>query len=291
MFKKVIIYGHKLHSHTHSYIHQAFYKAFLKMGYETLWLDKNDKFENYDFSNSLFLTEGQVIDNIPVRSDCKYLLHFVDKDTVKKIGLDESNVLNFKFFENESTKYEKINDFSFYDRKSNILYFPWAATLFPDQIDKCSEKLFNPKERDVNFIGSVWDVNVEYIKKFKESCTVSNKNFHWRRLLNDKEYFYYTVKSYATVDFRGELHLNIGYLPCRIFKALSYGIVPGTNSEHVKKAFGEYVYFNENPGQILEGTAEFWKSKDKKDIRAAMNFVKENHTYINRINDIFEVLK
>lgn len=26
--KKVVIWGHKLHSHTHSYIHNAFYNAF-----------------------------------------------------------------------------------------------------------------------------------------------------------------------------------------------------------------------------------------------------------------------
>ena len=27
-FKQIVIWGHKLHSHTHSYIHYAFHKAF-----------------------------------------------------------------------------------------------------------------------------------------------------------------------------------------------------------------------------------------------------------------------
>jgi len=29
---KIIIWGHKLHSHTHSYIHSGYYEAFKKLG-------------------------------------------------------------------------------------------------------------------------------------------------------------------------------------------------------------------------------------------------------------------
>jgi len=69
-FEKVIIWGHKLHSHTHSYIHNAFYIAFKHMGYETYWFDDKDDVKKFDFSNSLFLTEGQVDKKIPLREDC-----------------------------------------------------------------------------------------------------------------------------------------------------------------------------------------------------------------------------
>ena len=41
-FNKIIIWGHKLHSHTHSYIHQAFNIAFTHLKYNVLWLDDND---------------------------------------------------------------------------------------------------------------------------------------------------------------------------------------------------------------------------------------------------------
>jgi hypothetical protein len=32
--KQIVIWGHKLHTHTHSYIHNAFFRAFQKMGYK-----------------------------------------------------------------------------------------------------------------------------------------------------------------------------------------------------------------------------------------------------------------
>ena len=40
--KQIVLWGHKLHTHTHSYIHYAFYKTFNHMGYKCLWLDDND---------------------------------------------------------------------------------------------------------------------------------------------------------------------------------------------------------------------------------------------------------
>lgn len=52
--KQVVIWGHKLHSHTHSYIHNGFFLAFKHMGYNTLWLDNNDDITLIDFSKTFF---------------------------------------------------------------------------------------------------------------------------------------------------------------------------------------------------------------------------------------------
>ena len=71
-FNKIIIWGHKLHSHTHSYIHQAFNIAFTHLKYNVLWLDDNDDISNINFENVLFLTEHQVCKNIPIRYNCLF---------------------------------------------------------------------------------------------------------------------------------------------------------------------------------------------------------------------------
>ena len=73
--KQVVIWGHKLHTHTHSYIHNAFYKTYIHLGYKTIWLNNNDNITHIDFSNTLFLTEGQVDNRIPIRKDSYYILH------------------------------------------------------------------------------------------------------------------------------------------------------------------------------------------------------------------------
>ena len=77
MQSKVIIWGHKLHSHTHSYIHNSYFKAFKFLGYEVFWFDHNDDVSGFDFSNCIFFTEDQVKKGIPLRNDCKYIAHHI----------------------------------------------------------------------------------------------------------------------------------------------------------------------------------------------------------------------
>lgn len=57
-FKNVVIWGHKLGTHTCSYIHNGYYEAFKRMGYNTLYLDDKDNVDGINFANSLFFTEG-----------------------------------------------------------------------------------------------------------------------------------------------------------------------------------------------------------------------------------------
>ena len=49
--QKVIIWGHKLHSHTHSYIHNAYFTTFKKLGFETFWFDDKDDVSNFNFND------------------------------------------------------------------------------------------------------------------------------------------------------------------------------------------------------------------------------------------------
>ena len=72
---KVVIWGHKPHTHTHSYIHWAFFRAFKSIGYDTYWFDAKDDVSSFDFSKTLFLTEWQSDSGIPIRNDSFYLVH------------------------------------------------------------------------------------------------------------------------------------------------------------------------------------------------------------------------
>ena len=71
---KIILWGHKLHSHTHSYIHNAYVVAFKYLGFDTFWFDDKDDVSKFDFTNSLFITEHQVDNHIPKRDDCLYFV-------------------------------------------------------------------------------------------------------------------------------------------------------------------------------------------------------------------------
>lgn len=102
-FKRVVIWGHPLGSHTHSYIHAGFYKAFKYLGYETHWLDHNSDVSGIDFSDTLFITEGQVDKGIPFVKDSYYLpdhedlfLYFDSFEHLKDLSQRDDLIQNVK---------------------------------------------------------------------------------------------------------------------------------------------------------------------------------------------------
>ena len=80
--KKVVIWGHKLGTHTHSYVHFGYWRAADYLGYEVEWYDDDDDVSNVDFSESIFITEHNVCKNMPVLDDCVYFNHFYEKVTL-----------------------------------------------------------------------------------------------------------------------------------------------------------------------------------------------------------------
>ena len=83
--KRVIIWGYKLHSHTHSYIHAGYYNAFKNLGYETHWIDGKDNFDPQLFNDALIFTEQWAVignPNIPLFTNSTYAVHYIgNKDT------------------------------------------------------------------------------------------------------------------------------------------------------------------------------------------------------------------
>jgi len=110
--KQVVLWGHKLHTHTHSYIHNAFFRTFQHLGYKTTWYDDEDDVNDIDFSFSLFITEHQVNKKIPCRQDCLYLSHYVDEGDYP--GVPKDNIIILKvsprdFYENDKDMGKNYN--------------------------------------------------------------------------------------------------------------------------------------------------------------------------------------
>ena len=154
MFNQVIIWGHKLHSHTHSYIHYGFHRAFHYLGYKCLWLDNNDDISNIDFSKSLFITEGQVDKNIPIRNDSIYLLHNCDRS--KYLGIN--NLFNIQVITkadlNRYSYTECSNEYGYYSEDQLLLC--WATDLLPEEVNMNIKLVQNNElksSNNLNFVG------------------------------------------------------------------------------------------------------------------------------------------
>lgn len=297
--RQVIIWGHKNNGHTHSYIHAAYYRAFQALGYETYYFKDSDivRLKNFNFENSLFFTEDQDQKNIPLIKSSKYILHHVKTAKYDAEGISYIQLGNYlqdcdrgasPYFPNGSV--QKINDCAFWDEKNRIIYQPWGTDLLPAEIDPENISYFDPTRTSIQYIGGVYPYNQDSISQLSRAAAERGVKFITGQNIPDRKVYDLVRNSYLTVDLRGPWHLECGYLPCRVFKNLSYGKFIGVNSPNVKNIFGDYVAFEPDPYKLFSVTETAYRSMKPATMREAILFVRDKHTYVNRIENLLQLI-
>ena len=297
---KIVIWGHPLGSHTHSFIHGAFYKAFQYMGYDTYWFKDGDDVSNIDLSNSLFITEGQVDLSIPLIKDSYYILHNTDSSKYREAGCKclFIQVLHKKTIDIPNSII--INKYTILEKGNGIdcLYFPWATDLLPNEIDPHSAK--NNQTGDCIWIGtrgggSTLYENWSMLDPFFNECENNNITLNWidpwGRHVSFERNKEIVNESYLAPAIQGKWQVDVGYVPCRIFKNISYGHFGYTNSSFVNEIFDNRLVYSADTKELFHKAIE--KKKDPNHLKELMELmieVKEKHTYINRIEEILKCL-
>ncbi len=284
---KVIIWGHKLHSHTHSYIHHAFYKAFQHLGYNTYWMDNNDNITGFDFSNSIFLTEGQVMENMPIRNDCKYILHNCKMEPFESI---RDRCLQIQVFTYDALGHnlENVGNHLYY--KDRVLYLYWATDLLPHEIN------YQPTQREhrIYWVGTMGEGqfgNKTELNRFQEACQLRGIQFTHACGISFEENQALIRRSYMAPAINGTWQVEKGYLPCRIFKNISYGQFGLTNNQAVQDLFNGQLIYSPDCKELFALAEQNMKAPDyEQRLIGLMNIVKAEHTYVNRIETILKYL-
>lgn len=326
-FKKVIIWGFPLYSHTHSFVHYGWYKAFKHLGFDTYWFHNKKYPEDFDFSECLFISEGYVDEKIPILPSSIYYIHIcINPEKYLNKGARLIDLRhNLRFLHDYSYDYEmnknilcKLSDCVFYENNASDLalrekyrknifgyeaiYMTWATDLLPEEINY--DNINIPKENKVYNIGSIWHANFSEIADFEDECKKNGIEFikrnPWQETTTIEENIELVQKSYIAPDIRGSgpisdecilersNHLSTGYIPCRIFKNISYGQLGASNSWAVDSLFSGLVVYNSNVRQLFY---EAQKERDNIDlIKSQMSCVKNNHTYINRVHNLLSIL-
>jgi hypothetical protein len=286
---KIIIWGHKLHQSTHSYVHSSYYRAFKYLGYETYWVDETDDISSIDLSDSIIFTEGSVSEKMPINSSSKYILHHVDSSN---LDIPQENILNLCNYLHREEMYEKIAELTYWDKNTKTLYQPWGTDLLPHEIDENDYVRYNPSPRDLNYVAMLCDKELWWWVQEFANLLMEKNNCEFRiftQQVSDQENRELIRNSFLCPDFRANWHLECGYIPCRIWKNISYGRIVGTNSPFIKRALGEHVVYAGTPETLYEVLIDAERN-NKVDMKNAMLYVKNNHTFINRVNNLLKFI-
>lgn len=315
---KVIIWGYPLHSHTHSYIHNGYYKAFKKLGYEVHWVDQSN-YRNIDFNNALILSEHFATNNLPLVNTSTYFIHYIGNKNnhhtkyLGKVGrlidvrynADNWHDKNYDY-DLDRDEVEKISSGTYYEPgdKYEIAYTTWATDLLPDEINL--DDRFIDRENKVYYLGTIgggrgglfdcqkapdYYDTVPHIIPFYKACVDNNiefiSNCPWLNPLSDEEMKIRIQKSYIAPDFRHNAMLDWGYIPCRVMKNISYGQLGITNSEAVYNFFDKKIIYEKDGYELFKKGVENMKNYDL--IKEQMELIRDEHTYINRANDLIKI--
>lgn len=325
-FRQYVVFGFKNFYHTHTHIHEALFRTLKYMGKPVEWLDEGDNLAGRDFSDTLFITEHVAAKHIPLDHSAYYVVHGGLSDDGIRSRLAGYKMLTWNVYHDVSHSCgsmgillrdwnpntpeltEKIwidEDTPLYPREKHM-DFRWATDQTPDEIqaNKTRAHLLNKDSHVINWVGTFWHVNEKEIAEFRRACHNSNIEFrHFGagqadgdghlgnpKVVSIEKNKELVLESYFAPAIIGSHHLSEGYISCRTFKNISYGAMGVTNSKRANDVFRGKLIYEPDPHKLFYVAQEQLQSTTIDKLYELMDFVSQNHTYVNRINSIFKAI-
>lgn len=223
---------------------------------------------------------------------------------------------------------EKLDDFSYlrdndkcgisikdrwYINSRATLFQPWATDLLPREFLSFNKSTDNKKIYHIGtlhggdymsgFYKACKENKIKFIVKSGSNSFLKKINFKLFHSKNYDKIFNYIKNeinlignlinnSYLNLALQPDIQVNgkkKSYLPCRIFKNISYGRLCGTNSEYVMSLFDGNLPYSNSSYELFYKTKNEEKNFSESKFNSITKFVKEKHTYINRIKNIISV--
>lgn len=324
---KVVVWGFKpnqqgIYKNTVGYVWNGFYRGFKSLGFETYWFSDDDYDPTFDYSNCIFLAEAWDSNNIPINKNSIYYVHCA-YDPSKYVGKVKKFIdlrYNLKFMNHPNYVFsrDKKNDVklgpccylqSSTNQKVHLknghvdyqiedfdkIYISWATDLLPEEMNE--QDVYLERENLIVFLGTIYYdeyTNVPELEEFSSSCQQNNVQFfvnpysYGTDQIPQEDYIKNYKRSLFGIDLRGKNNRETGYIPCRVFKNASYGLLSATNSEEVYNEMEGHCVYNSSVTQLF-----YDAMKERTNIafvKNSFNYVKENHTFVNRCFDILKIL-
>ena len=331
----LVVHGLKTRQHTHRYIHESIYNTFNYIAeraehhINVIWCEdeygsKNiytPTLYNPEHNFLIFATPHLELDKyLPILDNAYYIVHFRDcvvytdtritkydellkqKKAVKYVEFRYS-ADNIEYSKSDINRIIQISNTPFWmDTTKNEVHLAWATNLFPEKIDENIGKIAASTEpyirRQSYFCGHVWRANNDELTQWKTLCDEHDVECIIEREKNELLHQEKVGASMLAPAIQGASQRqseNKYYMPCRIFKNVSYGAIPITNNIGVYNMFKEYgIIYDSDLNQLMEKCMDFCENMNdnyedyKQQQISAMEYVRDNHTYINRINTLIQ---
>jgi hypothetical protein len=322
----LLVWGLKNSKHSHRFIHRAVYLAFQSIAKSTemvaAWVDDLPAQLNLKTYSGkqrrclVFCSPHYGCDKyLPIIESAYYIAH-ADLDVCPVTGeritkysehVRLKSAIYWEVFRRVYDKHCPTIDRSnlvFFNQQSKRLVMPWATDLLPHQIEKTKDivrtrylrKALFPGNK-VLFVGTVWHRNEIVLSQFADVCKKHGLQFSIEHIKEVNDLVAATYSCYMAPAIQGTGHIQSQtsfYVPCRIFKNISYGALGVTNNPGVNTILGRQLIFSRDLTELVTTYIAYVRSftKDTLDrMLSVMEEVQRFHTYVNRLGRCVELLK
>lgn len=278
---------------SHAYIHAGYAKAFEALGYFTKWLDDAPGNDELIPSGAIVFCMDCRLKHAPIRPDLFYIGHNLTSEQNSPIKPHRRIALQYLFKDCPGAPHG--NAWTKWDEPGRTLYQPWATDLLPNEIGR---ETYAPMNRVVYWTGSVWSDkgagvemgNKREFQELRQALAKHNIELKHVRPL-DNQQAEYIRNSYIAPAMQSLWQVEKGYIPCRSFKNVSYGQMLITNNPAVRDMFHGYCAYGETVEAMVDAAIGICCEPRAKLTRHAMTIVKENHTYVHRVNSLMKIVE
>lgn len=240
---RLIAWGgtHGLEAHRH--VHHHFVRAAQKMGWKAQLVPDHPDSRLYLRPGCMVIAADLYANHIgEAIPGVDYVIHNFNSDHPLVQTARPENLLRLQVWTDDSFG-TRWSDFRSYDQESRILFQPWGTDLFSEEF---MEPSFNLYTNEVTFVGAIWSEvnngvelgNLEMIETLKLLCADNGLKFRPLTQISDTQAKAAIRSARLAPSFAGGWQVEHNYLPCRVFKNISYGALGFTNVPAFKPFLG-----------------------------------------------------
>jgi hypothetical protein len=168
--------------------------------------------------------------------------------------------------------------------------FRWGTNLLPYEIEANKPtEVFKKHSGVINYIGCSEGEWGEVLRPFGQACWENGILFRPVSGVSSEEHARLIKESYMAPAINIPYQTQVGYIPCRVFKNISFGHFPVTNNPHVYELFPAIC--NTDVHKLFYDAKTYLPSISLNALHKLMDEVALNHTYLNKIDALLKAVK
>jgi hypothetical protein len=287
----LVVWGLRGTRDTFRHIHRHFFQTAAALGIPAVWTDDRASEADVVRPGMLVLAIGIAAKHLPNVEGASYCLHNFDAPLADQFDPYRSIKLQVYTDGAAEVADEQWGPATFFDTKTKMLYQPWGTNLR-------SGEFLTPVVGRLPisiWLGSIWD-NEEHqgnrneIAELKRGLNRNGIRFLHFRSVPDRTHIAAIRASRLAPAIAGAWQADKGYLPCRVFKNISYGQLGVTNVGKFSEILGDSAIQGESIAEMID-TAVSLSPREREERTRAQQEAIHNFTYVDSLNMIARALR